>query len=282
MKHIEIKNQIYNELKSAKIKSAEIDAGILIEFVSKKSPEFLLTHPEFLLKSREVKKILNLVALRKTGTPIAYLTNKKEFFGFDFYVDERVLIPRPETEILVEKGLKFLKKLNTKTKTESLNVLDVGTGSGCIIISLATNCQLPTTIFTASDISSQALKVAKKNAKKHKAKIKFIKSDLFENIPKKYYDIILANLPYVPLGGSNDKEIKFEPQKAIFAEDNGSKIIKKFLIESKKYLRENGKIFIELDPRNANDILKFAKKVYKKSSLEKDYSGLNRYLTIQN
>jgi len=272
MKNTDTKKQIIAELKSAGIHSAEIDAQILLEFVTKKSREFLLANPEFELSDAEIKKLDNLINQRKKHYPIAYITGHKEFFGLDFFVDKNVLIPRPETEQLVETALNFLQTTNHQLPT----ILDVGTGSGNIIISLAKNVSGN---FSASENSTSALEVAKKNAAKHNVIIEFIMSDLFENITGKF-DLIVANLPYVPANGSNDEEIKHEPESAIFANENGQEIIKRFLNEAKDHLNDDGLILLELDPRNAKSLATYAAKLFKNVEILKDYSDKDRFLKI--
>jgi release factor glutamine methyltransferase len=152
--------------------SPELDGEVLLSFVLKKPKEYLFAHPKKQVDPKSEKAYLRLINNRLLGWPVAYLTKHKEFFGLDFYVDKNVLIPRPETEGLVELVLGSLKIENRKLK-----ILDIGTGSGCIIISLAKslyNLQPKTyNLFYASDISRQAIKIARKNAKTHKTKVAF-------------------------------------------------------------------------------------------------------------
>jgi len=270
------------ELTKSGIKSAEIDAQILLEFVSGKSREFLLAHPEFEPSEKEYKRILKLNDRRKLVYPIAYIIGHKEFFGLDFLVTPDVLIPRPETELLVEQALFYLRTKKLKNK-RTIRILDVGTGSGNIIISIAKICKKfpignKLHIF-ASDISKKALIIAKRNAEKHQVDIKFIQSDLFENINGKF-DLIVANLPYVPKDSSDDKEIKYEPQNAIFAKDNGTAIIKKFFNQAKNHINSNGLILVEVDPRNAKELQNYASKLYKTVKIKKDFSGIYRMLKV--
>lgn len=279
MDSLESYKKLVFELQKSGIKSAEIDTQILLEFVTKKSREFLLSHPEYELSAKEYESILKLVDRRKSIYPMAYITGQKEFFGIDFEVTPDVLIPRPETELLVENALDFLKARSCKPTA----VLDIGTGSGNIIISIAkaNSLKLTANSYFASDISVNALKVAKKNAKKHSVEkqIEFIQSDLFENIKGKF-DLIIANLPYVPIDGSDDKEIKFEPQSAIFSKDNGTEIIKKFLDQTQDHINKEGLILVEVDPRNAIELKNYAIKLYKSVELKKDFSGIYRVITI--
>jgi release factor glutamine methyltransferase len=273
--------KIYQEtaidLKNTGIKSAEIDTLVLLEFVSGKSREFLLANPDYQLSETKIAKLSKLIKRRKLHEPIAYVTGHKEFFGLDFSITPDVLIPRPETEFIVENILQVLQTSNHQPQT----ILDVGTGSGNIIISIAKNCNQKKLNYFASDISNKALKIAKKNAKKHQTKINFIRSDLFDNITDNF-DLIIANLPYVPIGGSDNEEIKYEPQNAIFAEDNGTRIIKKFIADTKKQIAKNGMILLEIDPRNAIEISNFAKKYFVKVKVIKDLSSTNRFIKITN
>lgn len=291
MIYSKIYKKIVSELKAAGIKSAEIDARVLLEFATKKSREFLLAHPNYELSDEQINSLNKLAERRKTYEPIAYITGHKEFFGLNFVVTPDVLIPRPETELLVEQAIESIKSkvhlpeaaatLQAGKVESRLRILDLGTGSGNIIISIAkaNSLRLAACGFFASDISAKALEVAKKNAKKHHAKIKFIQSDLFENI-KGRFDLIVANLPYVPEDGSNNEEIKHEPQSAIFAADNGAVIIKKFLTDTKKYINDNGLILVEVDPRNAKEIKEYALKYYKSAEIVHDLANKYRLVKI--
>lgn len=268
-----------SRLQQAGIPTPELDATILVSFALKKDKGFLLTHPEYKLKIWPIFEINKLVNRRKKYEPIAYIIGKKEFFGHDFLVDKNTLIPRPETEFLVEAAVDTFGSLKT--------VLDLGTGSGCIIISLIKalpSDYVQSSRFYATDVSAQALKIAKTNAKTHgiENKITFLQSDLLqdEKLPEKF-DLILANLPYVPVDGA-ERGTEFEPRNAIFAEDNGTAVIKKFLSQAQNRLNKNGLILIELDPRNANEITQFAKNIFPtaKIELEKDLAQKDRYLRI--
>lgn len=275
---------LYLELKKI---IPELDARIIIKYVLDLDDAIFFRDIDRKLSIKQIDAIKKLVARRAKGEPVAYLTGHKEFYGLDFFVNYDVLIPRPESEWIVEQALD---KLTVNRKP--LTVLDIGTGSGNIIISiiksLSTNHYALTPIFFAADISKSALKVARKNARIHGTNnIKFIQSDLFKNIDSNVkFDLMVANLPYVPKKVNSEKwimdSIDFEPKNAIFAADNGAAIIKKFLREAKDRLTPNGAILIELDPRNAIDLKNYAKKLYPNSTIElkKDLVGLNRYLTL--
>lgn len=276
MEASDVLNKLIKELKSSGVVSAVLDSEILLEFVTGKSREFLLINPNFVLSQNEIKSLNKLVIRRKKSEPIAYLVGHKEFFGLDFNVNSNVLIPRPETEILVEKSLEFLKSKNTN---RIFKVLDVGTGSGNIIISIAKNLNEKKARFFATDISKPALNVAKRNADINGGEIYFIHSNLFENINGRF-DLVVANLPYVPENGSGNLEITYEPENAIFAADKGKRVIKKFLDEAKNHIKKNAMILLEIDPRNAKELEEYAKKYFSNVSVFKDYSDKNRGLRI--
>jgi release factor glutamine methyltransferase len=268
------------ELKKAHIPSPTLDARVIFEFVLNISTEDFYKNA-FIISPSQKFRIEKLVLRRTQHEPIAYLTGRKEFFGLGFLVNKNVLIPRPESERLIDKALEFL---NNK---KGLNVLDLGTGSGALIISVAKNNTNHN--FFASDISAKALTVAKINIKDNNVKVNLYKSDLFNNIPQQKFDLIIANLPYVPKNRSKNQEvgskddIEYEPTDAIFTHDNGTEIIKRFLKQAKNYLNIDGAILIELDPRNAREIKSCAGKNFPNAtlSLEKDLAGFDRYLLVE-
>ncbi len=215
-----------------------LDALLLLAFVCRRKKEFLLTHPEIKPDARVVKKFKRLIRERQKYKPLAYIFKQKEFFGYTFYIDQRVLIPRPETEKIVEEALKYILKRPRKR----WKILDIGTGSGCIAISLAKELQKRKVCFkiTASDISKQALAVAKINASKLGVKnIQFIQSNLFEKISSRF-DIIVANLPYLQTEEIS-KELSFEPRTAL--EDKGQ--IAQLLDQAPSHLKARGVIIYE-------------------------------------
>ncbi|MCD6194821.1 peptide chain release factor N(5)-glutamine methyltransferase [bacterium] len=220
-----------------KSKTPSLDTLLLLAFVLKKPKEFILAHSDLSLKPHFEIKFKNLIRKRQKHIPLAYLIKRKEFFGYSFYVDKKVLIPRPETEKIVEKTLNFIIQRSRK----QWKILDLGTGSGCIAIALAKELEKRRIKFQiiASDISTKAIKVAKINAQKNQTEIRFIKSNLFEAINDKF-DLILANLPYLKKVEIKN-ELKFEPKLAL--QDKGQ--IEKLLKDAKKYLNPKGAVFYE-------------------------------------
>lgn len=280
------------ELQQAGSPTPELDVKVLLFNAMEKGSAFVYSHPQHLITNAQYSKFRRYIRRRKKGEPIAYIVGHKEFYGFRFTLNKNVLIPRPESEWLVEKGIEFLSRL--PAVGYQLSALDMGTGSGCLAIALSksilnTKYRIPNTVnIYAVDFNKRGLAIAKKNARRHKPeKIVFLKSDLFSNcrINNKIFDLMIANLPYVPFDDSVTAKnpIFFEPQDAIFAGNNGMAVIKQFLIDAKSRLSPTGAILIELDPRNANSLFNFAKKTYRKAkiNLEKDLAGLNRYLIIE-
>ncbi|OGE81914.1 MAG: hypothetical protein A3E98_00795 [Candidatus Doudnabacteria bacterium RIFCSPHIGHO2_12_FULL_48_11] len=293
------------------------DAAILLSFVLKKDrayrqagKAFLYANPEKQLRLRKLRGLRRLIKQRQAGWPAAYLTGEKKFYGLKFFVNKNVLIPRPETEGLVELVLSRITK-----HIPRIRILDVGTGSGCIIISLARNLQPATCNLFASDISLQALTVAKKNARRHKVKIAFRQGDLLNPWVGRKFDIIVANLPY--LAKLEHPSIRFEPKQALIAKKRGLALYEKLFIQiaqnssptpplkrrgklqasssgkalgssppQEERLGEEGQgpklIFLEFDPRQTLQIKNLARKHLPgfQQKIFKDLSGHNRFMRL--
>ncbi|MBU4347450.1 peptide chain release factor N(5)-glutamine methyltransferase [Patescibacteria group bacterium] len=293
-----------------------LDTEILLSHLLKKPREYILAHPEKKLTQKQVSSFKFQVARRAKGEPIAYITGHKEFYGLDFFVDKNVLIPRPETELMVDEIMKH-KTYNTK----HIIFIDVGTGSGCIIITLAKLLKnnipaLPAgRQFLATDISKPALLIARKNAKLHQVdkQIKFLQGDLMEPILKSPLTplakggkiIITANLPYLtPSQIKNSPSIKYEPKLALSAGADGLKYYRKLFKQIQRIrLLPNfssgsrgfslagrlkppkpdlkvGRIIVlcEIDPSQTTKIKQLIKKELfnAKIQIKKDLRGLNR------
>ena len=259
-----------------------LDFDLLLASALGKTREFVFTYPETRLTATQTKTFIKNLRRRQKGEPLAYLVGHKEFFGLDFLVNKNVLIPRPETELMVEEVLK-----NKKIKT----VADIGTGSGCIAISLAKNN--PGLKVYATDVSAGALKVARQNAKKHNVKIIFKKGSLLKPLKNVRLDAIAANLPYLPAGrqvagrawknnsSAESTGLKFEPASALFAGKKGLQLYKELF----KQIRPGDKkiIFLEIDPRQTSLIKSLIKKYFPKAGIEikKDLCGRDRLVIVK-
>ena len=212
----------------------------------------------------------------KDNYPIQYLIGYVDFYGYKINVNENVLIPRFETEYLVDDTIKLIKKYINNPK-----ILDIGTGSGCIAISLSKELN---TNVSALDISSNAIDIAKDNAGINNADITFINEDIKTYISKEKYNVIISNPPYVKDDSNVDKEIKYEPSNAIYANDNGLEYYKIILSKSKELLEDKNIIAFEIGDDQANDIISIAKVYYPQANIlaKNDLNNLNRYIYIIN
>lgn len=225
-------------------------------------------------KYRNLEPIVNKI---NNHYPIQYLIGNVDFYGYTIKVNEDVLIPRFETETLVEKTLNFIKKLNL----ENSSLLDIGTGSGCI--SVALKCEMPSLEITAIDKSRKALMLARKNAKFNRVKINFICKDLFKYNLVNDYDIIVSNPPYIEENSDVSPEVKYEPREAIFvSNDNPLIYYEEVLKVALKALNKKHLIAFEIDEDHAEDLKKLVKKYFKsdKIRIEKDLSDKYRYMFI--
>ena len=208
--------------------------------------------------------------------PIQYLIGYVNFYGNKIIVNEKVLIPRFETEYLVDDTIKLIKKYINDPK-----IIDIGTGSGCIAISLAR--ELNTKVY-ALDISQNALEVAKENALENNVDIEFICEDIKTFTPRKKYNVLISNPPYVKDNNNVDLETKYEPQNAIYANDNGLEYYKIILSKAKDMLDDKNIIAFEIGDDQANEVIDIAKVYYPKANIiaKNDLNNLNRYIYIIN
>lgn len=255
------------------IPSASLDAEILLCYVINITKVKLIAHPEIELSPKQLHKFKILINQRLSGQPVAYLIKNKAFYNLDFRVDRSVLIPRPETEILVEQAIKII-------KNNPYQVADIGTGSGCIAIAIALNC--PNVKIDAVDISPSALHNALNNIKSFRlTNINLIPSNLFDNCYQKY-DLICANLPY--LTASETNKLPYEPRVALFGQSrDGLGLYRQFFAQVPKYLTKNGRIIIEIGDRQNNQIIKIIKKFLPKTKISicQDLAEFSRIVIIK-
>jgi len=290
-------NTILSVLQQVHQKIDVLDAELLIAHVLKKPREWVLMHHEFKIEDLRLKIIKKLFARRAKCEPLAYLTGHKEFFGLDFVVNKHVLIPRPETEILVEDVIKTLANLRTCKLAHHL--IDIGTGSGCIPISIANHIRksglsvYPYIKTFATDISVKALRVARQNARKHGVSIKFLQGDLLEPFFKTYNLkhithnlIITANLPYLTKKQyNNSPTIKHEPKLALVAKKHGLEFYERLLKQIKRVASYKLQVtsFLEIDHGQSKKITQIIKQLLPHANVQikKDLAGLDRVVIIK-
>ena len=229
-------------LKNSNVTEPNIKARLIMQYVLNKPREYLLVYDKEILMLRREVNYFKAIKKLCQGIPIQHITHRQEFMKMTFYVDENVLIPRQDTEILVEEVIKIAKKINAK------KILDLCTGSGAIAISLAK--YIENSEITAVDISSKALNIAKINSKNNNVEnqITFIKSDLYKNLPKEKYDIIVSNPPYIKeeIIKKLDKEVQKEPKLALDGGYDGLDFYRKIVSKADEYLKFHGYLCLEI------------------------------------
>jgi len=210
------------------------DVSKLLGLVLNKSQEQLFANLDYELKSTEFEKFLSLTGERKSGKPFAYIKGSQGFYDLDFIVSPSTLIPRPETELLIDIAIE---KLDPEKK---LKVLDLGTGSGIIAITLSEKC--PKWEISATDCSSEALSIAKLNANRE---IDFYRGSWFEPLPHKKFDLIISNPPYISQKDPHLEDLSFEPMEALVSGNDGLKDIKLIISKSPQYLNKGGLLILE-------------------------------------
>jgi len=227
-------------LETRKNNIPRLEAEILLAHVLKKPRSYLYSHPEKILSSQQLQLIKHYLQRRIDGEPIAYILGEKEFWSLSLEVNKHTLIPRPDTELLVEQVLKIIPANMKKT------IVDLGTGSGAVALALAREC--PNCLIVATDLSAEALQIAKRNAKRLGLNnIEFYQGEWCAALPPTLYDIILSNPPYIP---ENDPhllqgDLRFEPQQALVAGKDGLNALRSIVPQAKNFLQAGGYLFFE-------------------------------------
>ena len=254
-------------LKDKKILTYQLDSELILSKLLNKRRESLLVNEETIVPLKTIKNFNKLIKIRSRRQPIAYILNKKEFWNYIFYVDKYTLIPRPETELMVESVLKIY-------KSKRFKILDIGTGSGCILLSILAECKKAS--GTGLDISKNALKVAKKNAKLLDLSLrsKFVNKSIADYFPGKF-DLIVSNPPYIksPEMFKLPPDVKnFEPNIALNGGNDGLDVIKKVIYKSRCILKLNGILAIEIGNKQYKKVSQILKKNnFREKLLIKDY-----------
>jgi release factor glutamine methyltransferase len=260
-----------------------LDASVLIAHIIKKPRTWVLAHPELAITAGQKKELDDSLARLEHGESFPYVVGHWEFFGLDFDVTPDVLIPRPETELLVEKAIAWLQKSPVRR-----TIADVGTGSGAIALSIAVN--IPDVHVLATDLSHKALEVAQKNAIKFDVanQIDFVQCDLLPSRLKSqptelHFDLICANLPYIPTATLYKLSIfGREPTLALDGGADGLDSIRRLLNIAPQWLAPNGMILLEIESTRGTQVLDLARSLFSEASIElhQDLAGQNRLLEI--
>ena len=267
-----ILNEGINILQKNKITNPQLDCEILLSNSINRDKRYIILNSKEILDLKQLNKFKDLIERRKKGEPIAYLINKKEFWKDEFYVNSDVLIPRPDTELIVEQVLKIY------SKETQLQVLDIGTGSGCILLSILK--ERPNFYGTGIDISKKSINVSKYNANNMHLtnRTKFINSSV-DNFLIGKYDLIVSNPPYIELFNLKylEKNVNFEPKLALNGGFDGFSKIRKVIIKSSGLIKKNGKFILEIGYNQKNRVKEILKKegFYINKSI-KDYGNNDR------
>lgn len=276
MKIKEVIEEGKNVLSKNNIEDNVIITRELLAFVLGVEKQYLVIHLEDELNAEDYKKFKENINKLINGKPLQYITNNQEFMGLNFFVNENVLIPQPDTEIIVEETLKKCKEL--LLKNGKIKILDLCTGSGAIAVSLSIFLGDEAEVF-ASDISTKALEVAKYNNGKNNTNVRFIESNLFKNIQEQKFNIIVSNPPYIRSDVINklSKQVQNEPHLALDGGEDGLKFYKKIIEQSCNYI-ENGYLILEIGYDQKEDVENLLKenKNYSEIKTIQDLSGNDR------
>jgi len=257
-----------------------LDAELLLGHVLGLTRAGIYAHPNRRLDAAGLDSYRELIERRRQHEPVAYIIGHKEFYGLDFYVDRRVLIPRPETELLVERGLEI-----GRAASHPLTIADVGTGSGAIAISLAVH--LPQAIIYALDASSEALEVAALNCQSHSVerRVHLFQGDLLSPLPEPL-DLIVANLPYVSWAEWEQLPwtiTAYEPRSALDAGPDGLDAIRRLLAQARSHIKPQATILLEIGATQEAAVTNLARHHFSRVTVEvvQDYAGLDRMVVIE-
>lgn len=261
-------------LLECEIEDANLDAWLLLEYVSGISRSWYFVHEDEEVSENEIEKYQMLIEKRGKHIPLQQLTKEAYFYGMKFFVNENVLIPRQDTEVLVEQVL------NLSKGKEKLKLLDMCTGSGCILLALLAN--LKQASGTGVDLSEKALEVAQKNGRELGIEVSWIQSNLFDKVSGSY-DIIVSNPPYIEtsvIEGLMDEVKLYEPRMALDGTEDGLFFYREITMQAGKYLKNNGILAFEIGYNQGKAVSEFMKENgYKEVQVLQDLAGLDRVVT---
>lgn len=266
-----------NDLKQHSIESFHLEAEILLAHVLGLKRIDLFSQTDRIVSEEELHRYKSFIQRRLKHEPTAYLTGYQPFLGLDILVDQNVLIPRPETEQMVELAIDLIARFTTHDS--QFTVADIGTGSGCIAVALAKH--LPTVKVIGIDISAKAIAIAKKNADKQGVtnRCQFVVGNMLEPL-KEPVDLIIANPPYIPtndLAGLEPEVKDYEPRQALDGGADGLDYIRELIKHSPSHLKEPGQLLLEFGFNQAEEIMQIAREKFETNKIVKDFSGQDRF-----
>ena len=280
--------QIYNDgvkmLSQAGIDEAQLDAWYLLEYVTGVSKAMYFAEPERTVSEENADRYIDCIRQRAAHIPLQHITGEQEFMGYPFCVNEHVLIPRQDTEILVEEAIQIMRP--------KMKILDMCTGSGCIVLSILKMCKekyyMTDLQGIGADVSEEALKVARENSRRLEVPVTWIQSDLFAKIPEEEkYDVIVSNPPYIETAviDTLQEEVRLhDPYIALDGKEDGLYFYRRIISEASKYLKPQGKLMFEIGCDQAEAVEELMKNAgYEQITVKKDLAGLDRvvYGTLQ-
>jgi release factor glutamine methyltransferase len=269
-------------LREAGIEEPEIEAPVLLQHVLGQSRAWIYQHPDSEMGATALGELSRLVEARRAGEPLAYLVGAREFFGRPFFVDPRVLVPRPETEELLERAMAYARGMRPECH-RNVRIVDVGAGSGILAVSLAV--EIPEAIVYGIDRSIDALAVARQNVARHgvAARVRLIQSDLLEGLTGRF-DLIVANLPYVPSAEveSAAPEVRREPRLALDGGPDGLGQIRRLLHQAPAHLSPSGGLFMEIGWNQGAEVVRLAREAFPNRvvTLHPDLAGRDRVVAV--
>ena len=271
---------VRRRLQESGVEEAALEAGVLVRHVLSLDRAGLLARPETPLAPAQAAALEALLARRLRREPLAYVLGRREFHGLDFRVTADVMVPRPETETLVDEALAW-----ARARPAPVTIADVGTGSGCIAVTLAV--RLPDARLLAADVSAAALAVAEDNARRHGVaeRVRLLHGDLLQPLPGPV-DLIVANLPYIPSGridGLQPEVRDYEPRGALDGGPDGTDLLRPLLRQAGAHLRPGGAVMLEIDEEQGATMSEEARRAFPAAAVHvlPDLSGRDRVLVVQ-
>jgi release factor glutamine methyltransferase len=278
-------------LRNAHVPSYTLAAELLLLHATGRDRTWIYSHPEELLPPQGAEKFLTLIERRASGEPTQHLTGKQEFWNLEFTVSPDVLIPRPETEHLVEVALdrlavrEVLAGRDARLTGENLTLVDIGTGSGCIALALAK--ELPAATVHATDISPKALEIARQNATRlgFSDRIQFVESNLLQSLSSETFDLIVSNPPYIGLNEADSLRTEVrdhEPKQALFGGPEGYELYTDLILQSARQLKPGGLVVLELGHNSLPAVQPLLDaSTWTKIGVTKDLAGIDRVLSAE-